>query len=45
MLIDERLRQITEKKLQHHEQPNIFLTVEGFLKNVAPVTVLVASDL
>jgi hypothetical protein len=39
MLIDERLCRITEKKLRHDEQPNIFFTVEGFLENVASVTV------
>jgi hypothetical protein len=39
MLVDERLCRITEKKLRHDEQPNIFLTVEGFLKNVASITV------
>jgi hypothetical protein len=39
MLVDERLCRITEKKLRHDEQPNIFFTVEGFLKYMAPITV------
>lgn len=39
MLIDKRLRRITEKELGHDEQSNIFFAVEGLLKDVAPVTV------
>jgi hypothetical protein len=39
MLVDERLCRITEKKLRHDEQPNIFLTVESFLQNVTSITI------
>jgi hypothetical protein len=39
VFVHERLGWITSKEFRDNEQPDIFLAVEGFLKNMATITV------